>query len=115
MISVVIEEFVDRFHHGKEEQAYFIVIKHKDGLLEDIRKFLVEDELEKRIATLLLRELKARTEENTSREPVVRFLKSYSVFFTDHTLQEDIFINRVEEKGSISSEDNERLLKHYEN
>jgi hemerythrin-like domain-containing protein len=30
-MPVVIEEFVDRFHHGKEEQAYFIVIKHKNG------------------------------------------------------------------------------------
>ena len=48
----MIEEFVDRFHVGKEEQAYFIVIKHKNGLLEDIRKFLIEHELEKRIATL---------------------------------------------------------------
>jgi hemerythrin-like domain-containing protein len=55
IISVVMEEFVDRFHHGKEEQAYFIVIKHKNGLLEDIRKFLIEHELERRIATLLLR------------------------------------------------------------
>ena len=82
----MIEEFVDRFHHGKEEQAYFIEIKHKNGLLEDIRKFLIEHELERRIATLLLRELKARIEENTSREPVARFLKSYSVFFTHHTL-----------------------------
>ncbi len=23
IISVVMEEFVDRFHHGKEEKAYF--------------------------------------------------------------------------------------------
>jgi hypothetical protein len=75
---------------------------------------LIEHELGRRIATLLLHELKARIEEITSREPVARFLKSYSVFFTDHTLNEDIFFNRVGEKGSISSEDNERLLKHYE-
>jgi hemerythrin-like domain-containing protein len=27
IISVVIEEFVDGFHHGKEEKAYFPVTK----------------------------------------------------------------------------------------
>jgi len=38
IISGVIEELVDRFHHGKEEQAYFPEAKDKDGFSEDIRK-----------------------------------------------------------------------------
>ena len=45
IISVVIEEFVDRFHHGKEEQVYFPETKDKNGFAEDIRKFLIEHEL----------------------------------------------------------------------
>ena len=45
IISVVIEEFVDKFHHGKEEQAYFPQTKYKHGFGEDIRKFLIEHEL----------------------------------------------------------------------
>jgi hemerythrin-like domain-containing protein len=36
IISVVIEEFIDTFHHGKEEKAYFPTTKSKDGFSEDI-------------------------------------------------------------------------------
>jgi hemerythrin-like domain-containing protein len=57
IISVVIEEFVDTFHHGKEEQAYFPEANDKDGFAEDIRKFLIEHELGRRIAIMLRREL----------------------------------------------------------
>ena len=53
IISVVIEEFVDKFHHGKEEQAYFPQTKYKNGFGEDIRKFLIEHELGRRIAKML--------------------------------------------------------------
>jgi hemerythrin-like domain-containing protein len=57
IITVVIEEFVDTFHHGKEEQAYFPETNDKDGFAEDIRKFLIEHELGRRIAIMLRREL----------------------------------------------------------
>jgi hemerythrin-like domain-containing protein len=57
IISVVIEEFVDTFHHGKEEQAYFPEANDKGGFAEDIRKFLIEHELGRRIAIMLRREL----------------------------------------------------------
>ncbi len=39
IISVIIEEFVDNFHHGKEEKAYFPETKEKDGFAEDVRKY----------------------------------------------------------------------------
>ncbi|HEX6645762.1 MAG TPA: hemerythrin domain-containing protein, partial [Nitrososphaeraceae archaeon] len=57
IISVIIEEFVDHFHHGKEEKAYFPDTKDKNGFAEDVRKFLIEHELGRRIATMLRREL----------------------------------------------------------
>lgn len=90
-ISVVIEEFVDRFHHGKEEQAYFPETKSKDNFAEDIRKFLIEHELGRRIARMLRRHLNSWKKGIDSREPVARFLKSYSVFISDHTGKEDKF------------------------
>jgi len=131
IISVVIEEFVDAFHHGKEEKAYFPETKDKNGFAEDIRKFLIEHELGRRIATMLLRELKEWKDKRegrdndsnsgsdddiniTSREPVARFLKSYAVFISDHTGKEDKFFDLIEEKGSISKEDEQMLMKHYE-
>src|SRR5687768_6219768 len=101
IISVVIEEFVDKFHHGKEEQAYFPQTKYKDGFGEDIRKFLIEHELGRRIAKMLLKELKKwKKGGNNLREPVARFLKSYAVFITDHTGKEDNFFDLIEEKRS---------------
>lgn len=113
IISVIIEEFVDRFHHGKEEKVYFPQTKDKDGFNEDIRKFLIEHELGRRIALMLLRETKAWRSGVDSRESVARFLKSYSVFITDHTGKEDKFFDLIEKKGSISSKEDEILLKYY--
>ena len=117
IISVVIEEFVDKFHHGKEEQAYFPQTKYKNGFGEDIRKFLIEHELGRRIAKMLLKELEKwkKGGNNLGREPVARFLKSYAVFITDHTGKEDNFFDLVEEKSSISDEEDKMLMKHYEN
>lgn len=126
IISVIIEEFVDHFHHGKEEKAYFPDTKDKNGFAEDVRKFLIEHELGRRIATMLRRELnewkRKRKEtspeinkhDTTTLEPVARFLKSYSVFIDDHTGKEDKFFDLVDERNVISDKENEMLLKHYE-
>lgn len=126
IISVIIEEFVDHFHHGKEEKAYFPDTKDKNGFAEDVRKFLIEHELGRRIATMLRRELnewKRKMKETspemnkhytTTLEPVARFLKSYAVFIDDHTGKEDKFFDLVDERNVITDKENEMLLKHYE-
>ncbi|MGB6671793.1 MAG: hemerythrin domain-containing protein [Candidatus Nitrosopolaris sp.] len=115
IISVVIEEFVDRFHHGKEEQAYFPETIDKNSFSEDIRKFLIEHELGRRIARMFLHKLNAWKDGGVdSREPVARFLRSYGIFIGDHTGKEDKFFDMIEEKGSLSDEENEILMKHFE-
>jgi len=53
IISVIIEEFVDSFHHGKEEKVYFPETEDKENYAEDIRKFLIEHELGRRISRML--------------------------------------------------------------
>lgn len=113
IISVIIEEYVDRFHHGKEEQAYFPQTKSKDNFGEDIRKFLIEHELGRRIARVLRQHLNSWKKGTDSREPVARFLKSYAVFISDHTGKEDIFFDFVEERHSISKEEDLMLIEHY--
>ena len=40
-----MEELIDTFHHGKEEEAYFPSTHDKNSFSEDIRKFLIEHEL----------------------------------------------------------------------
>jgi hemerythrin-like domain-containing protein len=129
IISVVTEEFIDAFHHGKEERAYFPVTRSKDGFSEDIRKFLIEHEFGRRIANMLRRELNALIERDDSdrkgagvgfkwnsrsKEPIARFLKSYAIFISDHTSKEDIFFKSIQEKNSISEEEDRDLLRHYE-
>ena len=130
IISVVMEEFVDAFHHGKEEKAYFPITRSKDGFSEDIRKFLIEHELGRRIANMLRRELNALIAHdddsnskgagiglkwnNRNKEPVARFLKSYAIFVSDHTTKEDIFFKTIQAKNSISEEEDRELLRHYE-
>ncbi|MDQ4072932.1 MAG: hemerythrin domain-containing protein [Thermoproteota archaeon] len=130
VISVIIEEFVDHFHHGKEEKAYFPETKEKDHFAEEIRKFLIEHELGRRIAIMLRRELnswkrKIKEENNEMTnptkngstpifEPVARFLKAYSVFIDDHTGKEDRFFDSVEVNDTLSPEENEMLMKHYD-
>ena len=134
IITVIIEEFVDHFHHGKEENAYFPDTKEKDGFSEDIRKFLIEHELGRRIAMMLRRELKEckeklKQQENNNnltavdnnsnsnsklQEPIARFLKSYAVFIDDHTGEEDKFFDIVEEKKVITNNEDKIMLEHYE-
>lgn len=53
--------------------------------------------------------------EMSSQEPLARFLKSYAVFITDHTRKEDKFFDIIEEKSSLSEQENEILIKHFEN
>ncbi len=129
IISVIMEEFVDRFHHGKEEQSYFPQTNEKNGFSEDIRKFLIEHELGRRIASMFRKELKemknnmekiSNKDKSISnfdqvKEPVARFLKAYSVFIADHTRKEDKFFDLIENKHSISQEEDKKIRKHYEN
>jgi hemerythrin-like domain-containing protein len=129
IISVIMEEFVDRFHHGKEEQSYFPQTNEKNGFSEDIRKFLIEHELGRRIASMFRKELKEMKNNmekisnkeksisnfNQVKEPVARFLKAYSVFIADHTRKEDKFFDLIENKHSISQEEDKKIRKHYEN
>jgi hemerythrin-like domain-containing protein len=129
IISVVMEEFIDALHHGKEEKAYFPITRSKDSFSEDIRKFLIEHELGRRIANMLRRELDTLIEHddrnskgasiglkwnNSSKEPVARFLKSYAIFVSDHTAKEDMFFKSILDKNSISEEEDRELLRHYE-
>jgi hemerythrin-like domain-containing protein len=87
------------FHHGEEEQAYVPETKDKDGFSEDIRKFLIEHDLGKRIARIFLGNLKAWKNDGTDlREPVARLLKSYALFLCDHPGKEDTFFDMIEEK-----------------
>ena len=115
ILAVVIEEFVDAFHHGKEEKAYFPANENKsEQYAEEIRRFLIEHEFGRRVARMMLRSLREWKSGVDSREPVARFLKTYAIYVTDHTTKEEKFFDAVEENKSITAKEDRELLRHYE-
>ena len=113
IISMLIQEFVDKFHHCKEEKAYFPHMNGKNNYSEDIRKFLIEHELGRRIAIMLVQSLVSWDNDIESMEPVARFLNAYSVFISEHTGKEDLFFDLIEEKDKLSDEEHLLLMKRY--
>ena len=120
IVSVVMEELIDTFHHGKEEEAYFPSTHNKNSFSEDIRKFLIEHELGRRISRMFKRELLIwrkyiiEGKQISSKEPIARFLKSYAVFITNHLEKEDKFFDTVEDNGIISFDEDKVIRHHYE-
>jgi hemerythrin-like domain-containing protein len=113
-IADIIEQFVDQFHHGKEENSYFPKTESKGSYSEEIRKFVIEHEFARRIARRVRIYLEALLQGKDTREPLARYLKTYSMFILDHTSKEDSFFMRLKEKQSLSEEE-ERLLKEQFN
>jgi hemerythrin-like domain-containing protein len=71
--------------------------------------------LGRRIARILFSNLKAWKKDGTDlKEPVARFLKSYAVFLSDHTGKEDTFFDICSKKSSLSKEEDEKLMSHFE-
>ena len=120
IVSVIMEELIDAFHHGKEEKAYFPSTQNKNSFSEDIRKFLIEHELGRRIAGMFKRELLNRRKciiegkQIDSKEPIARFLKSYAIFIIDHLEKEDKFFDIIESKDVISIDEDKAIRNHYE-
>lgn len=113
-IADMIEQFVDQFHHGKEENGYFPETEHRDHYSEEIRKFVIEHEFGRRIAKRVRFHLEEFLQGRDSREPLARYLKTYSVFILDHTSKEDRFFVDVKEKRSLSDTEEQDLKKEFE-
>jgi hemerythrin-like domain-containing protein len=114
IISMLIHEFVDKFHHGKEEKAYFPQMNDIDNFSQDIRNFLIEHELSRRIAKMLHQSLISWDGGIDSRERVARFLNAYSVFINIHTERENMFFDVIDKKVGLSDEEHSLLLKHFD-
>ncbi len=110
----MIEQFVDQFHHGKEESSYFREAESKDHYSEEIRKFVIEHEFGRRIAKGARIHLEELLRGRDAREPLARYLKTYSVFILDHTSKEDRFFTDIKEKRSLSEKEEKDLKKEFE-
>ncbi len=113
-IADIIEQFVDQFHHGKEETGYFSEAEHRDHYSEEIRKFVIEHEFGRRIARRVRIHLEELLQGKDAREPLARYLRTYSVFILDHTAKEDRLFTEIKEKRSLSDEEEKNLKEQFD-
>ena len=113
-IADIIEQFVDLFHHGKEENGYFPKTESKGLYSEEIRKFVREHEFGRRIARRVRIHLEEFLQGKDSREALARYLKTYSIFILDHTTKEDSIFMKLKKTQSLSEEE-EMMLKEQFN
>jgi len=111
-IAVVISEFVDAIHHSREEDSYFPCVASYDTLKDEIRKFMIEHEFGRNIAREISRHLRRWRNGENAREPIARFLKTYSIYLFDHLNKENKFFDEAEERV-LSKEEEIEMYEQY--
>ena len=95
-ITSIIEEFLDSIHYSREEDSYFPCVASYDHLKQEIRGLLIEHEFSRRIALQIKKHVKRWKEGEDAREPVARYLKTYSIYLMDHMKKEENFFDKAE-------------------
>ncbi|HLG37954.1 MAG TPA: hemerythrin domain-containing protein [Nitrososphaera sp.] len=113
-IADIIEQFVDQLHHGKEEKGYFPETENREHYSDEVRKFVIEHEFGRRIAMRINLHLEEFMRGVDAREPLARYLRTYSVFILDHTSKEDRFFNNVKEAKSLTNGEEKALRDQFE-
>jgi hemerythrin-like domain-containing protein len=109
----VIAEFLDSIHYSREEDSYFACVASYDSLKDEIRKFMIEHEFSRRIAKNINKHLQEWKEGKDSREPVARFLRTYSIYLEDHLKKEDEFFNKAEAQ-ILSIEEEQQMYEQFQ-
>lgn len=95
-IAIIIDDFLDSIHYSREEDSYFPCVASYDHLKEEIHKLLVEHEFSRNISVQLKKHLKRWKDGEDAREPVARFLRTYSIYLQDHMKKEEDFFDKAE-------------------
>ena len=112
-ITLVISEFLDSIHYSREEGSYFPCVASYGSLKEEIRKFLIEHEFGRRIANKISMHLQRWKNGEDAREPVARFLRTYSIYLIDHLRKEDEFFDRAE-KEVLAIEEEKEMYEQFQ-
>ena len=112
-IGLVISEFLDSIHYSREENSYFPCVASYDTLKKEVRAFLIEHELGRRIAKKVSENLEKWKNDEDAREPVARFLKAYSVYLKDHISKEDNFFDKAENEV-LSKEEEKEMFEQFQ-
>ena len=106
-ITIIISEFLDSIHYSREESSYFPCVASYDSLKKEIHTFLVEHEFGRRVALQISKHLQRWKNGEDAREPVARFLRTYSIYLIDHLSKEDRFFDQAEQTVLSKEEEQE--------
>ena len=106
-ITIIISEFLDSIHYSREENSYFPCVASYDSLKKEIRTFLIEHEFGRRVARQISKHLQRWKKGEDAREPVARFLRTYSIYLIDHISKEENFFDQVEQTVLSNEEEQE--------
>ena len=95
-ITSIIDEFLDSIHYSREEDSYFPCVASYDHLKAEIRALLIEHEFSRRVSKNLSKHLQEWKCGYDAREPVARWLRTYSIYLMDHMNKEEAFFDRAE-------------------
>ena len=112
-ITLVISEFLDSIHYSREEGSYFPCVATYDSLNEEIRTFLIEHEFGRRIAHNIQKHLNRWKKGEDAKEPVARFLRTYSIYLQDHLSKENKFFDKVE-KEIIDKTEEKEMFEYFQ-
>ena len=112
-INFLIAEFLDSIHFTREEGSYFPCVATYDHLNKEIRELLIEHEFSRNIAKQISKKLTVWSEGHDRREPVARFLRTYSIFLIDHMEKEEKFFEKAE-KEILSKEEEQEMLEQFQ-
>ena len=111
-ITMIISEFLDSIHYSREEGSYFPCVASYDSLKKEIRAFLIEHEFGRRIAQQISKHLSRWKNGEDAREPVARFLRTYSIYLNDHISKEEDFFDEAE-KIVLSKEEEKEMYEQF--
>ena len=113
IISLIIAEFLDSIHYSREEGSYFPCVASYDTLNKEIHTFLVEHEFGRRIANKVAFHLQRWKKGEDAREPVTRFLRTYSIYLQDHMKKEDEFFDKAQQT-ILSKEEEKEMFEQFQ-
>ena len=111
-ITIIISEFLDSIHYSREENSYFPCVASYDSLKKEIHTFLVEHEFGRRVAKQISKHLQRWKNGEDAREPVARFLRTYSIYLIDHLSKENQFFDQAEQTV-LSKEEEQEMYEQF--
>lgn len=111
-INLIIAEFLDSIHYSREEDSYFPCVASYDHLKKEIRNLMIEHEFSRRIAKQITKHLSRWKQGENAREPVARYLRTYSIYLMDHMQKEEKFFDIAETKV-LSKEEELEMFEQF--